>query len=90
MVFGFDWIESDHRLTVRKNEDFLRKTNPTKRQVLLAVSQVFNPLGFMTSIFLRGSMLKNNSERHKVKSVTRRQLKKLTPNFTNCCKKRVT
>ena len=56
-VLGLEWIASDDLLTVRKDQEFPQKTNWTQRQVLSTVSQVFDPLGFMTPFVIRGRML---------------------------------
>ena len=56
-VLRLEWIAADDLLTVRKDQEFLQKTNWTQRQVLSRVSQVFDPLGFRASFVIRGRML---------------------------------
>ena len=54
-VLGLEWIAADDLLTVRKDQEFLQKTNWTQRQVLSTVSQVFDPL--VAPFVIRGKML---------------------------------
>ena len=56
-VLGLEWIAADGLLTVRKDQEFLQKTNWTQRQVLSTVLQVFGPLGFRAPFVIRGRML---------------------------------
>ena len=56
-VLGFEWIAINDMLTVRKEQEFPQKTNCMQRQLLSTVLQVFDPLGFMAPIFIRGRML---------------------------------
>ena len=56
-VLGLEWIAADDLLSVRKDQEFLQKTNWMQRQVFSTVSQVFDPLGFMAPFVIRGRML---------------------------------
>ena len=56
-VLGLDWIAADDLLTVRKDQEFLQRTNWTQRQVLSTVLQVIDPPGFMAPFVIRGRML---------------------------------
>ena len=56
MVLGLECIAADDLLTVRKDNEFLQKTNWTQIHVLQTVLQVFDPLGFMAPFFIRGRM----------------------------------
>ena len=56
-VLGLEWIAASDLLTVRKDQEFLQKTNWTQRQVLSTVLQVFDPLGFIAPFVVRLMML---------------------------------
>ena len=51
---GLEWIAADDLLTLRKDQEFLQKTN---WQVLSTVSHVFDPVVFIAPFVIRGRML---------------------------------
>ena len=55
LVLGLEWIAGDNLLTVRKDQEFLQKTNWTQGSDSFV--QKFNPLGFMAPFVIRERML---------------------------------